>query len=38
KRKQKEALKALKAWKDELYKKANVEIYREVLKQLQEKR
>ena len=31
KRKQKEALKALKAWKDELYKKANVEIYREIL-------
>ncbi len=35
KKKQKEAFKA---WEDGLYKKANIEIYREVLKQLPEKR
>jgi len=29
---------AFEAWEDELYKKANIEIYREVLKELQEKR
>lgn len=34
----KEQEEAFKAWEDELYKKANIEIYREVFKQLQEKK
>ena len=29
---------AFKTWEDELYKKANIEIYREVLKEFEEKR